>query len=260
MNKFLSCFLTFTVILTGGIQSYATAQENDNDLLASRFILKSDIQIDSLSSIPFRASWWSRPQEYAWAAEFVDEDAVVLDAACGISHPFKWYLGETCLEAWACDADPRISSIDAIIQNTYEDLGEVAHTVLSNTPRLYEDVIIVECSICQLPNDMPQFDRIFCISTLEHLSDKDRQDAMTQFAQHLSPTGLLVITVDYPEVTPQKLIALAKAAGLVPAGHVILDAPAKGILTNGYYSIYRAVFKHKEAKWFDPAPDFLDIF
>lgn len=219
-------------------------QELYSDELTSRFILNSDIKIDNVVDIPIRASWWSRPHEYAWASQFADKDAVVLDAACGISHPFKWYLGETCKSAWACDADPRIDNIETIIQETYDDLGEVAYSILVNTPRLHQQVTLVKASICQLPANMPQFDRIFCISTLEHLCKKDQTDAMTEFARFLAPDGLLILTVDYPEVTPKALLALADSVGLAPASDYLLNRP-QGALTNGYLSIFRCVFVHK---------------
>jgi ubiquinone/menaquinone biosynthesis C-methylase UbiE len=106
-------------------------------------------------------------------------------------------------------------------------------------------VTLVKASICQLPEELPLFDRIFCISTLEHLCAKDQKDTITEFARFLAPNGLLVLTVDYPEVTPTALIELADSVGLVPAGDVILDQPTKDSLTNGHLSIYRCVFTHK---------------
>lgn len=224
--------------------SQVDLQKAYGEELTSRFIITSDDSADTVAGIPLRKSWWSRPHEYRWAAKFANSEEIVLDAACGISHPFKWHLGETCKETWACDADPRIDDINKVIGETYDDLGEMACQLLLEKPHLYEQVKLVRESICSLPSDMPLFGRIFCISTLEHLCDKDRKDAFAEFARLLAPDGLLVITVDYPEITPECLIDMADSVGLVPAGDVSMT-PSNKDLNNGFYRIYRAVFVHK---------------
>lgn len=247
MSKFLNfCLVAVSSITIGNLSgTLADHQNKYGDELTGRFMLETDIKTNNLSNIPLRNSWWSRPHEYAWAAQFADENATALDAACGISHPFKWHLGETCSEVIALDADPRIDHVESIIQETYDDLGETAYSVLVSSPNLYTQVKRVRASICNLPDNLPMFDRIFCISTLEHLCDKDRNDAMAEFSKHLSRDGLLIITVDYPEVTPEKLIEVADSVGLVPAGDVQLEKSPQD-LTNGYLSIYRIVFAHKD--------------
>lgn len=202
------------------------------------------MQDDPRAGMELRNSWWSRPYEYAWTLQFADESATVLDAACGVSHPFKWEIGQRCQSAWAIDSDPRIANLEAIIQETYDDLGKNAYAILTNFLHFYHDMHIVQGSIFALPKEMPQFDRIFCISVFEHLYKEERRKALQEFAEHLAEDGLLILTVDYPEITPEVLIKLASDAGLVPAGDVSLELP-KNRLTDGYLSIYRAVFKHK---------------
>jgi SAM-dependent methyltransferase len=221
--------------------------ENDPEsLLVSRFIRKSDLKLNSVWDIPLRTSWWSRPHEYAWAMQFAGPDFVVLDAACGVSHPFKWYLADNCKETWACDTDPRLIGRAALIQETYDDLGEDAYLILNHKDYIFDKITLVKESIYDLPQSMPSFDRIFCISTLEHLKQEERVRVFENFARVLSPDGWLVLTVDYPEVTPEELSANAEKAGLVPVSAVEIGypAPAVDILTNGYYSIYRCVYKH----------------
>lgn len=247
MTKFLYSLLAFSALFSGSmIEANALHREQYGEQLNARFMLTNDQKIDSLVNIPLRASWWSRPYEYAWASQFAGEDYTVLDAACGVSHPFKWHLGQTCKSTWACDGDPRIDNFDSVLQETFDDLGYTAYQILVNCPDLHKQVTLTTDSICNLPASMPQFDRIFCISTLEHLCDKDRKDAMTQFAKFLAPNGLLVLTVDYPEVTPESLIAMAESVGLVPAGDVDTKRPIRNLVTNGSFSIYRIVFTHKE--------------
>lgn len=77
----------------------------------SRFFLKSD---DFTEKFVFKLpKWWpSRPYEYSWAIKFADKNDVVLDAACGVNHPFKFKLIEICAEVHACDIDQRILKYD----------------------------------------------------------------------------------------------------------------------------------------------------
>ncbi len=192
-----------------------------------------------------RSTWWSRPHEYAWAAQFAGPNLVVLDAACGISHPFKWFLGETSRETWACDLDSRIANQTELLRVTYDDLGEEAYQVVKMKGQLLKQVNLVHASICDLPDNMPQFDRIFCISTLEHLDPISREQALEQFARNLAPNGLVVLTVDYPKVIPEDLLESASEAGLVPAKKAHLGTPPEGALSNGYLFIYRCVLKHR---------------
>jgi SAM-dependent methyltransferase len=219
--------------------------ENDAEsLLVSRFIRNDDLHLDAIWDIPLRKSWWSRQHEYAWTMQFAGPDLVVLDAACGVSHPLKWYLADTCKETWACDTDWRISSREAIIRETYDDLGEDAYSILTNKDYIFDKITLVQASIFDLPDSMPLFDRIFCVSTLEHLYPDERARTLASFAKKLAPNGLLVLTVDYPEVTPEELSRAAKNAGLVSVSTEEIGTPPAGTLTNGHYSIYRCVYKH----------------
>ena len=67
----------------------------NKDLLTTRFFNTNDKRMDTVV-FPLPSHWWSRFYEYAWAAEFCSENDVVLDAACGIPHPFKFYLAGKC--------------------------------------------------------------------------------------------------------------------------------------------------------------------
>jgi|GEM_PF-3142635 len=83
------------------------SRENAMDRLISRFVTTRDARRnDFVFDLP--ECWWNRPYEYACAAEFADRDATVLDAACGIEHPLKFYLAKMCQACHACDIDQRI--------------------------------------------------------------------------------------------------------------------------------------------------------
>ena len=94
-------------------------------MLESRYIRQSDPKTDTLV-FPLHPAWWSRPYEYEWARQFARSSDVVLDAACGISHPFKFWLTEHCREVHACDWDERILSEEAIRLDIAADFGEQA--------------------------------------------------------------------------------------------------------------------------------------
>ena len=93
------------------------------------------------------------------------------------------------------------------------------------------------------------FDRIFCISTLEHLPKNDIQKALKEFARKLAPNGLVIISVDYPLIDPENLFRVAASVGLVPAGNVELGLPPKNAINGSplYPSlyVYCCVLKHK---------------
>lgn len=220
----------------------------DADTLTSRFITQKDPAIAEVSDIPLRASWWSRPYEYAWASLFVEIDHVVLDAACGISHPFKWHLGKICKETWASDIDHRIAKSDLILKETNDDLGKEAYETLIKNKHLLKTVHLSHSSICNFPEEMPLFDRIFCISSLEHMSIENQKRALYEFALHLTPKGLIVLTVDYPVVTPDALLKIAKESGLIPAGPVKRSLQDANILKCGSLRIFRCVLKHDSNK------------
>lgn len=214
------------------------------DDLTSRYILNSDPKITSLANVPFRDSWWSRFHEYAWVAQFAGQELRVLDAACGVSHPFKWFLGKSCKETYACDIDSRLSSKDRIIQETLDDLGPIAYDIVSSDEEIWDKVKLSNDSIHNLPDHFPKFDRIFCISTFEDLDLNDRQSTLNSFAKHLENDGLIVITCDCPRVSVQELWKAAENAGLAPAGKVETEIPADALHHDqlGIY-IYRCVMK-----------------
>lgn len=239
----------FTIRTSKGVTKVSSDDQplNKNapeSLLISRFIRKNDLKVNEVWGIPLRNTWWSRPHEYAWAMQFAGPDFVVLDAACGISHPFKWYLADHCKKTWACDIDPRLTSKAAVIKETYDDLGEEAFNVLVDKDYIFKKITLVNQSIFDLPESMPSFDRIFCISTLEHLKPEERVRVFENFARVLSPQGWIVLTVDYPVVTPEELSENARKANLVPVGIEEIGSPDSNALSNGLYTIYRCVYRH----------------
>lgn len=208
-----------------------------NDKYASRFITKSDAQIDSMI-FKLRSTWWSRFYEYAWAASFTEPEATVLDAACGISHPFKFYLADNCADVYACDIDERILHPGAIIREITDDLGyEAAQSIY---PGYFERIHFSQANLAQLPYSENMFDTIFCISVLEHLDLPTLQSALQEFNRILKQDGLIILTFDYPVINLNLLQTVIKQQGLSFYGAVDFTLPADAIAGYGL-NCFRAV-------------------
>lgn len=176
--------------------------------------------------------WWSRPYEYAWAASFARPGDVVLDAACGVCHPLKFHLLDVCGEVHACDSDPRILSPRAILQEIAEVYGK--DTADAFPARYLDKIHYKQCDICNLPHESETFDKIFCISVLEHLEDRFNTSpgllpfffalrlfsphaifkSLKEFRRALKPDGMIVLTFDYPRINLAYLHKILPILGL----------------------------------------------
>ncbi|MDR6719461.1 class I SAM-dependent methyltransferase [Paenibacillus sp. 2003] len=201
------------------------------EFMESRYIRQSDPKTDTLV-FPLHPAWWSRPYEYEWARRFARSDDVVLDAACGISHPFKFWLAENCREVHACDWDERILSEEAIRLDIVSDFGEQAAQDLpeSTLVRLHR----AKANLAQLPYESGKFDRVFCISVLEHLDTGTMLRAFREFARVLKPNGQLIATFDVPEMRPDLLETIMAVTGLTIEDKLNVVEPDDAIWSDMY--------------------------
>lgn len=192
--------------------------------LTSRFFTTNDKRMDKVV-FPLPAAWWSRPYEYAWAAEFCKPTDVVLDAACGVVHPFKFYLAQHCKTVHAVDIDERINDIETIkdaIEQTFEVQTGIEFLTGNN-------LNFKQANITELPYKNNMFDKIFLISVLEHLSESDKLKALTEFRRVLKNAGQIILTVDYPNATIDLIESLANEAGLKLSGEKDSSIPGNAI-------------------------------
>lgn len=206
----------------------------------SRYIRTSDHHVSEVV-VQLPVSWWSRPYEYAWAAEFVEREHCVLDAACGISHPFKLFLARAC-EAHACDSDSRITNTPTILKNMADDLG----SSFDVGPEL-EKISRVCTNIVALPYKDASFDRVFFLAVLQELSVENATGALLEFRRVLKPGGLVIATFDVPARTPASVVEIVQRSGLEFAGAVELEVPTDALRSGGLMC-FRAVLSHGYSK------------
>ena len=195
-------------------------------MIKSRFFTMDDKRMDKVV-FPLPAAWWSRPYEYAWAAEFCKPTDVVLDAACGISHPFKFYLAEKCKAVHAVDKDERIIQPQAIADEIGKYFSDESKGIFLEN---YADIKgFKHGNITELPYKINMFDKIFSISVIEHLPESEIQAALKEFHRTLKKNGTLILTADYPAAAMITVKDFAENVGFKLAGDIINALPDDAI-------------------------------
>jgi SAM-dependent methyltransferase len=210
-----------------------------NPDMVSRYLRTDDARVVSVAGVNLRSEWWSRPYEYAWAAGFTGTGLLVLDAGCGVTHPFKWHLAETCASVVAVDSDGAVQGGISFVAANRAEWGEQLENLRCN----WEHARLRQGDITRLDCPDASFDRIFCISVLEHMDPLNRVAAVREFARVLAPGGMVLLTMDVPACNPADVLAQAAQAGLTPAGEVDLDQPANLLRSEPWYrglSVFRA--------------------
>lgn len=212
-----------------------------SDIRTSRFITFDDPQLNKvIVTIP--KVWWSRPYEYAWASSFIEKDHVILDAACGISHPFKYYICDLCDDVYACDLDELILSQEEIGKHLALTFGQKGLETL----REYLDKPHLSMQdISKTSYDTNMFDRIICISVLEHLSKKQLLATLLEFKRLLKEDGLIAITLDYPHLKLDIFNQMLEESGLVYADKANFELPDNAVTTNMYSGFVGGLFSFR---------------
>jgi ubiquinone/menaquinone biosynthesis C-methylase UbiE len=181
----------------------------DIDKKSSRFIVNTDERkSECLLKIP--RDWWSRFYEYAWASNFIEENDVCLDAACGVPHPFKFYLASKCNDVYACDIDNDILDKNKLLLRVSEYFDEEDVKKAGQ----YIDKIRFSCSnLINLPYEENKFDKIYCISSLEHIPIDDIRNVINELFRVLKKDGLIILTVDYPTINIDFLVNCLSTTG-----------------------------------------------
>lgn len=213
---------------------------------ASRFFTTSDEKQTKIVW-ELHSLWWSRFYEYIWASKFIEKDDIVLDSASGICHPFKFYLTDLCKQVYACDNDIRIVDKEAILTDVKLSLGQ---DILDGFDKNYlTKPIYTYCDIAETPYEDKQFDKICCVSVVEHLEVEKQKDTIKEYSRVIKDGGLLIITLDYPNANPEDILKIAKENGFELFGDIDLNIPNNALSCNYWdHTLYcfRMVLKKKE--------------
>lgn len=194
----------------------------------SRFIRRTDDLVHHfIYELP--EAWWSRRYEYAWASKFIAPEDTVLDAACGICHPFKFFAASRSSAAYAFDRDRRILSREAMLDDIAQSVSPQARSEFDHA--LFDRIHLSQCDMTSLPYGDRFFDKVFCISVLEHVDEQALRGALSEFHRVLKDDGLLVLTVDYPHVDMGMFKSQMDAVGWRYAGMTDLAEPVDAIST-----------------------------
>lgn len=191
-------------------------------MLTSRFFTKDDEKVNKVI-FPIPKTWWSRFYEYAWAMKFCNKEDIALDAACGIEHPFKLYLSQNCKEVYAIDIDKRITSRNKINKRMRKKLGIIDANIYKYRLNLMHG------DITSIPLPDKKFNKIFCISALEHLLDAGKIKALKEFHRILKDEGMLILTLDYPTTDFEIMKQFVEDSGFSFAGGINKSIPANAI-------------------------------
>lgn len=197
----------------------------------SRFITSDDPRINKVM-LELPKYWWSRPYEYAWAGSFAGNEHVVLDAACGLCHPFKFHLCNLCKSVYACDINEHILCARNILLDMFRYFGVDAF----DFPIEYlGKPILSRQDISDTSYNDAMFDLILCISVLEHLSEEKVLKTLVEFKRILNKDGLIVITFEYPLMDLKTFNTLLEQTGLTYAGTALFDLPETALTTDLFH-------------------------
>ena len=192
-----------------------------SNIYTSRFILQEDERTDiCLLKIP--SHWCSRCYEYKWAMNFIDKYDTCLDAACGIPHPFKFYLASICDNVFAFDISSSILNKEHIL-NAVENFFD---TEDCKKAEKYIDKINFSISdLAKLPYEDNSFNKIFCISSLKCIELSSLDMCLKEFYRTLKRNGYLILTFDVPPINLNKLVCLVSNIGFEFVGNLDLTKP-----------------------------------
>ena len=197
----------------------------------NRFFKKSDLEIEKLIFDLEPNFWWSRRYEYPFALNFVEKDDIVLDCCCGTYHPFKFELVNRATEVYAMDLEAPCTHYEDSVKNLFNIIdkrfGKNEHSKLKSSELL--GVHFSSDNITKLKYDSEQFDKIFCISSLEHMDTETIKSGLLEMKRVLKDSGTIVLTIDYPTLKPETLIGLVGEVGLKINGEYNYDLPTNAI-------------------------------
>jgi len=180
----------------------------------NKFIKTTDAKSQTIGKHKIPLEWWSRFYEYEWAKQFVVKNQNVLDAGCGIEHPFKYYLADMNCKVTAVDKDEAIKDLK------------------------YKNTTFIQTELKKLSSELPvnSFDTIFCISVLEHTKN-GLKSILDGFNAILKDNGKIIITFDYPLMIPEEFYNILLQTNLRFDNQFNFETSKEDLI--GYYQNFR---------------------
>jgi SAM-dependent methyltransferase len=99
------------------------------------------------------------------------------------------------------------------------------------------------------------FDRVFCISVLEHIDDIEvKQKGIAEMVRMVKPGGKLILTFDLGINMPlNNILDIIQWSGLIPAGNINLKFPRKRFVNYGngqHMDVFGLVLEKSDEKIF----------
>ena len=194
----------------------------------NKFFTYSDEKQDKIIFPLEPKFWWSRLYEYPWVLNQISETDIVLDCCGGTYHPLKFALVDKCKEVCTCDISDL--SQDNILTTIEKRFGKEE---LDKFDKSYFDKIKFDnCDIELLPYSDNTFDKICCVSALEHMNEDIILNGLKEFKRVLKDDGRVLITLDYPTIIPDKFIELIKKSELIIDGGYDFNIPENAIYSD----------------------------
>lgn len=164
---------------------------------------------------------WEYPWAILWGS--FESGMSVLDCGCGRGF-LQLYLARIGCNVTSVD----ISTMKTKMLRKFWRLASKLHvkedksSVMRKLAKRYKtELDFYKANISELPFDTETFDRVYCISVLEHMNVGEDEEAVREMSRVLKPGGRLLLTVDFsPEPIPrrsyneQNIHKLIKISGL----------------------------------------------
>ena len=190
----------------------------------NRFLRSSDLQDQKMSALKtafdsYYKAWrgpshtfgakfpekivthWSREWEYPWAVINCEPaaDMKILDCGCGGSPLLPFLTGVYHCQGFGIDmnhGDRFVPDQESYLKNTQFPLANLRNFFI-DPALIVKNITVQKGNMMNLPYHDSFFDRVLCISVIEHMKKADCEKAVGEMVRVLKTGGKLLITMDH---------------------------------------------------------------